>query len=174
MNLGTNSSVPSASLPWYGVRTKSNHEKVAANILECKGYEPYLPTYRSRRRWSDRVIEIDTPLFPGYVFCRFNAAERLPIISTPGVVSVIGFGKDPAPIDDSEIEAVKAILTSGLPAHSCSFLHEGQRVRIERGSLANLEGILVKKKSEWRVVVSVSLLQRSISVEIDREWVSAI
>jgi transcription antitermination factor NusG len=161
-------------LPWYGIRTRSNHERVAAIVLQSKGYEQYLPLYRSRQRWSDRVVESDRPLFPGYVFCRFDARKRLPIVSTPGVVSVVGFGNEPAPISDTEIDAVRAVLHSGLAAEPCPFLHEGQRIRVKRGFLEGLEGILVKKKSDWRIVVSVAMLQRSVAVEIDREWITTI
>jgi transcription antitermination factor NusG len=142
--------------------------------LQSKGYEQYLPVYRRRQRWSDRIVETDRPLFPGYVFCRFDARKRLPIVSTPGVVSVVGFGSEPAPISDSEIEAVRAILRSGLAAEPCPFLREGQRIRVRRGSLEGLEGILLKKKSDWRIVVSVAMLQRSVAVEIDREWITII
>src|SRR5581483_12032662 len=138
-------------LPWYGVQTRSNCEKVAATVLDSKGYEHYLPVYRSKRRWSDRVVETDKPLFPGYVFCRFDAQQRLPVLTTPGVVSVIGFGREPAPIADSEIQAIQAVLSSGLAAEPHRFLHQGQRIRINRGSLEGLEGILVKQKNEWRM-----------------------
>jgi transcription antitermination factor NusG len=161
-------------LPWFGVHTRSNHEKVTASVLSFKGYDNYLPTYKSRKRWSDRVVETDRPLFPGYVFCRFDPKARLPILTTPGVVSVVGFGNEPAPIDDREIEAVQAVLESGLHAEPCPFLRAGQRIRVTQGSLNGLEGILTRKKSEWRMVVSVAMLQRSISVEIDREWITAI
>lgn len=164
----------SVRLPWYGIRTKSNHERVAAVVLQSKGYEQYLPVYRRRQRWSDRIVETDRPLFPGYVFCRFDARKRLPIVSTPGVVSVVGFGNEPAPISESEIDAVRAVLRSGLIAEPCPFLREGQRIRVRRGSLEGLEGILLKKKSDWRIVVSVAMLQRSVAVEIDREWITTI
>jgi transcription antitermination factor NusG len=142
--------------------------------LSYKGYDHYLPTYKSRKRWSDRVVETDKPLFPGYVFCRFDPKLRLPILTTPGVISVVGFGNDPAPIDDGDIEAVQAVLRSGLQTEPCAFLREGQRIRVTQGALTGVEGILTRKKSEWRMVVSVAMLQRSISVEIDREWISAI
>jgi len=163
-----------AQLPWYGVRTRSNCERIAATSLEHKGYQQYLPCYRARRRWSDRVVETEQALFPGYVFCRFDAWNRLSVMTTPGVVSIIGFGGELAPIAHSEIEAIQTILSSGLPAEPCPFLCEGQRIRISRGSLQNLEGILVRKKTEWRMIVSVTMLQRSISVEVDREWIMAI
>jgi transcriptional antiterminator NusG len=160
--------------PWFGIRTRSNQERITASVLEQKGYENYLPTYRTSRRWSDRIVESDQPLFPGYVFCRFDPKKRLPIITTPGVVSIVGFGSEPAPIADKEIEAVQSILRSGLASEPCSFLQEGQRIRVTRSSLEGLEGILVKKKTEWRMVVSISLLQRSISVEIDRDCIVAV
>lgn len=167
-------STTSVQLPWYGIRTRSNHEKIAATLLALKGYEYYLPLYRSRRRWSDRTVETERPLFPSYVFCKFDANSRLPVVSTPGVVSVVGFGAEPAPIPDAEVEAVRTILCSGLPAEPYPFMQEGQRVRVKRGALDGLEGILLKKKSSWRMVISVVMLQRSISVEIDSDWILAI
>jgi transcription antitermination factor NusG len=162
----------SSSLPWYGLRTRSNHEAVAARALESKGYEPYLPTYRRRRRWSDRVVESEQPLFPGYVFCRFDAKQRLPIITATGIVSIVGFGNGPAVIANSEIEAVQILLRSGAAAQTCAFIREGQHVRINRGALEGLQGILLRNKNEWRVVISVTMLQRSLSIEVDREWTS--
>ena len=158
--------------PWFGVRTRSNYEKITATVLDNKGFEQYLPTYRSRRRWSDRVVETKQALFPGYVFCRFDPKNRLPILTTPGVVAIVGCGNEPAPISDEEIAAVQMILISELASSPCPFLSEGQRIRVIRGALTGVEGILMKKKSSWRLVVSVSMLQRSISVEIDRDWVT--
>lgn len=160
---------------WYGVRTRSNCEKVAATALESKTYETYMPTYRARRQWSDRTVEIDRPLFPGYVFCRLDPSERLlPVLTSPGVVSLIGFGNEPVPIPETEIEAVKRMLEVGQGAEPYPFVREGQRIRITRGSLRGLEGILLKKRSQWRMVISVTLLQRSISIEIDRECINRI
>ena len=166
--------IPEAEyLPWYALHTCPNHEKTASMILRAKGYEPYLPTYKARRRWSDRIVETLPPLFPGYLFCRFNARLRSPIITTPGVVSVLGFGSEPAPIPEVEIAAIETVLRSGLLAERYPFLHTGQRVRITHGSLEGLEGLLLKKKSDW-LVVSVTMLQRSLSVEIDGEWIAAV
>jgi transcription antitermination factor NusG len=160
--------------PWYGIRTRSNHERVAALVLEGKGYEPYLPSYYAYRRRADVLVKSEYPLFPGYVFCRFDAKKRLPILMTTGVVSVVGVGKEPAAIPDEEIEAVKAVLRSGLPAEPCAYLREGQRVRVTSGSLDGVEGILVKKKNHFRMVVSVTMLQRSISVEIDGDRLASV
>ena len=165
-------SILAAKSPWYGVRTRSNQEKLVAAILDSKGYEQYLPLYRRRRRWSDRVVTIEVPLFPGYVFCRFDIQRRLPVISTLGVVSIIGFGNDPEPIPDREIEAIERVLRSGAGAEPHPFLRVGQRVRVNQGALKDVEGILIRKKSDLRLVVSVSILQRSVSVEIDSSWIS--
>ena len=162
---------PSRSVrhPWYGIRTRSNQEKIVATCLDSKGFEQYLPTHRVRRRWSDRRVEKDVPLFAGYVFCRFEARQRLPILTTPGVVSVVGFGNEPVAIPEPEIEAIQTILASGFFAEPCNYFHEGQRVCVMHGVLEGLQGILIRKKNEWRVVVSVTTLQRSIAVEIDRD-----
>ena len=165
---------PEVPYPWYAVRTRSNFEKITAVALENKGLIPYLPTYRSRRRWSDRVVVTETPLFQGYVFCRFDALNRLPVLTTTGVISILGCGNELTPVDDQEIEAIEAILRSGLATEPCPFLKEGQRIRVKRGSLAGIEGILTKKKSDFRLVISVTMLQRSIAVEIDREWIEVI
>ena len=164
-----------ATHSWYGLRTKSRFEKAAAASLAYKGYQYYLPTYRSRRRWSDRMTEVQAPLFPGYVFCRFDVSQRLPILVIPGIVSVVGIGREPASIPDEEIAAIETVLRSGLSAEPWPYLPEGQRVRVDKGSLNGIEGIVVKsKKGAWRMVVSVTLLQRCLSVEIDRECISAI
>ena len=168
------SEVPLKKHPWYGIRTRSHHEKRVSDILYRKGYEQYLPLYRVRRKWTDRVKVSEEPLFPGYLFSRFEAHERAAIVSTLGVVEVVQFGSEPAPIDDEEIEAVRQVLKSGLPVQPCQFLQEGQRVRILCGALKDIEGILVKQKSEYRLVISVTTLYRSVSVEIDRDLIAAI
>ena len=111
---------------------------------------------------------------PRIFFCRFDPKKRLPILTTPSVVSVVGFASEPAPVPDEEIEAVQAILRSGLAAEPCPYLRERQPIRVRCGALEGLEGILVKKKSEWRVVVSVTMLHRSLWVEIDREWITPL
>jgi transcription antitermination factor NusG len=156
---------------WYALRTKSNCEQRVADGLHARGCDFFLPTYRARRRWSDRVKEVDAPLFPGYIFCNFDSAERLPVISTPGVVNAISFGKTLVPVDEIELNAVRAFLASELPVSPWPFLKVGQRVRIQRGPLTGVEGVIQTMKSTFRLVASVSLLQRSVAVEVDREWV---
>jgi len=162
------------SYPWFAVTVKLNYEKAVSQCLRYKGLEDYLPLYKANRRWSDRVQSVEVPLFPGYVFCRFDAYRRLPVLTTPGVMSIVGFGGDPVPVSESEIADIKAVLASGLPAQPWPFIRVGQPVRIERGSLAGLEGILLREKDAFRVVVSVELLQRSVAVEIDRNVLCAV
>lgn len=164
----------SESSPWYGVRTKSNQEKIAASVLEAKGFELYLPMYRARRRWSDRVVETNLPLFPGYVFCRFDPSQKMQIVSTPGVASVVSFGGMPAQVAHAEIAAIDSLLRSGHAVEPHPYLREGQTVRVARGPLEGAEGILVKKRDAWRMIVSITLLQRSVSVEVDRECLEEI
>lgn len=158
--------------PWFALRTRSNLENLAAVSLTHKGFNPYLPTFRTRRRWSDRVVIADQPLFRGYVFCRFDPLNRMPILTTHGVISIISCGMEPAPIDEIEIRAVQTVLRSNLATEPCPFIREGQKVRVLRGALTGIDGILVKKKSDFVLVISIEMLQRSVAVEIDREWVS--
>lgn len=159
---------------WFALRVRSHCEKPIAAILHNKGYQEFLPLYRSRRRWSDRTKQLELPLFPGYVFCRFDPCDRLPILTTPGLVHIVGIGKTPVPVDDQEIEAIHAIIRSGLAAEPWPFVKVGNLVRINHGALCGLEGILLEFKKRHRLLVSVTLLQRSVAVEIDRDWVSLV
>ena len=156
---------------WYAVRVRSQHEDVVARHLRVRGMESFLPLYRERRRWSDRFKEIDLPLFPGYVFCQFDPLNRLPVLTVPGVVHVVGVGKNPVPIDETEIEAIQAAVKSGYPTQPSPFLQIGHKVRIEHGSLCGIEGILTGFRGHQRLVLSITLLQRSVAVEIDAESV---
>lgn len=157
--------------PWFALRVKSRTEKVVSTIARNKGFEEFLPLYQSRRRWSDRFKSIELPLFPGYVFCRLNPEFRLPLLTIPGVMSFVGMGKIPVPIDDAEIAAIQAAIGAGLSAEPYPFLEVGQKVRLAEGPLAGLEGLLVEVRKQQRVAVSVSLLKRSVAIEIDRHWV---
>jgi transcriptional antiterminator RfaH len=157
--------------PWYALRVRSRFENTVATHLRGRGFESLLPLYKCRRRWSDRFKEIALPLFPGYVFCQFNPLNRLPILSIPGVVHVVGVGRTAVPIDENEIAAIQAAVKSGLPSQPWSFLQVGQRVRIEYGPLCGLEGILLDFRGRQRLVISVTLLQRSVAVQIDGAWV---
>ena len=159
------------SLPWYAVQVRPRFEKMVASALATKGYEGFLPLYRHRSRWADRIREVRLPLFSGYLFCRFDINHRLPILVTPGVMHVVGIGKVPHPVEDEEIAALQAVVISGLQAEPRSYLTVGQKVRVEVGPLAGVEGILTALKGASRLVLSVNLLQRSVSVEIDEAWV---
>lgn len=163
--------IDSAQHPWFALRVKSRSEKIVSTIARNKGFEEFLPLYQSRRRWSDRFKSVEVPLFPGYVFCRLNPEFRLPLLTIPGVLSFVGIGKVPVPIDDAEIAAIQTAVGSGLLAEPYPFLEVGQRVRIAEGPLAGVEGLLVEVRKQQRLAVSVSLLKRSVAVEIDRHWV---
>jgi transcriptional antiterminator NusG len=159
---------------WYVLRVKARHERIAAEELRREGFDPFVPTYTDIRQWSDRVKRIELLLIPGYVFCRFLLENRIAILKTPGVTSIVSFGDQPASVSDEEMSWLRSIVASGLPARPCSYLQAGDRVRIEKGCLEGVSGILVCEKTSWRVVVSLQLLQRSVSVEMDRTMISAI
>ena len=145
-----------------------------AVLLSGKDYQTFLPTYKTKRRWCGKLREIDAPLFPGYVFCHFDAQNRLPILVTPGVIGVVRRGRVPLPVDDGEISAIQKVVSSGLRAEPWPYLELGQKIRIETDALEGLEGILINFKGNHRIVVSVSLLRRSVALEIDRSCVRPV
>jgi len=159
---------------WYALRTKSRHEHIAARYLKALGYEEFLPTYASRRQWHDRVKVVELPLFSGYLFCRIDARALNPVLSAPGVVGVVRFGSAPMPVPAEEIEAVRKVLQSGLMASPCPWLKEGMRVKIRSGPLKGIQGRLEKIRSNYRLVLSVDMLQRSIMAEVDPEIVEEL
>ncbi len=159
--------------PWYALHIRSNFEKKAALSLRQRGFEEFSPTYQSRSYWSDRVKLVQRPLLPGYIFCRFQIAQKVPVMQSPGIVDIVRFGGEPAPVEESEIESLRALVASGQPLFPRAFLHVGDRVVIRRGPLAGVEGILEKFQKGYRIVVSIGILQRSVTAEIDAEWVSA-
>jgi transcription antitermination factor NusG len=161
-----------SGFPWFALQTRSRYENFVANHLRGNGYELFWPVYKCWRHWSDRIKEFELPLFPGYVFCRFNPLDRLPILVTPGVVRVVGVGKKPVPVDDAEITAIRTVVQSGLPRRPWPFLQVGQRVKVEQGPLSGIEGILMAFRGCHRLVLSVTLLQRSVAVEVDGAWVN--
>jgi transcription antitermination factor NusG len=160
--------------PWFALQVRSRHESCVADYLNGQGYEWFLPLYKSRKRWSDRIKEVESPLFPGYLFCRFNQHDRLPILKTPGVIQIVGFNRVPAVVEESEISALQTLMAAGVPNHPCAFLELGDKVRIESGPLRGLEGILMDFKGHHRLVLSVTLLQRSVAVEIDSALVTPV
>jgi transcription antitermination factor NusG len=152
---------------WYAIYTCANHEKRVAAELQARAVENFLPLYHSVRRWKDRRVGLDLPLFPGYVFVRLALQDRLRVVQVPSVVRLVGFGGVPAVLPETEMEIVRAGLSKGLRAEPHPFLRVGRRVRIVDGPFAGLEGILKQKKSGLRVVVSMELIQRSVALNVD-------
>ncbi len=163
-----------SSQRWFALQVKSRWESSTALFLSGKGYETFLPEYALKKKWSGKMRETNAPLFPGYIFCHFDPQNRLPILITPGVVAVVGRGRIPVPIEDSEIASIQTVIASGFPAQPWPYLEIGQRIRIEDDVLNGLEGILVNFKGKRRIVVSVSLLRRSVALEIDRSVVRPV
>jgi transcription antitermination factor NusG len=159
---------------WYALQVRTRWESSTATLLSGKGYQTLLPTFKSQRRWRDEPREVIAPLFVGYVFCRFDVLKRLPILVTPGVIAIVGSGRIPVPVEDSEIRGIQTVVSSGLRAEPWPYLEVGQQVRIQDGALSGLEGILTSFKGTRRIVVSVSLLCRSVALEIDRSGVCPI
>jgi transcription antitermination factor NusG len=152
---------------WLAIHTRHQHESLVARSLAYKGLEVFLPQYTTVRKWSDRTRELSAPLFPGYVFLRGEPEHQLRILTTSGVLSVVGFAGVPAIIPDVEIEAVRQTLSRRVYIEPHPFLNCGDWVRIKDGPLEGIEGILVRKKTQFRLVLSVQLLQQSAAVEVD-------
>lgn len=160
--------------PWFALRVKSRWEQRVADLVCGKGYEPFVPIYQVRRQWSDRVKQLPLPLIPGYVFCRMDGSAKALLVTTPGVLYIVSSCRVPAPIGDDEIAAIRTIAESGLAAQPHPFLNVGEQVTVQHGPLSGLQGILLRFRNENRIVVSVTLLRRSVAVEIDRRWVAPI
>lgn len=153
---------------WYALQLRTRWESSTAALLSTKGYQTFLPTSKILRQVRGTSSIHESPLFPGYVFCRFNACNRLPVLVTPGVIAVVGSGRIPVPVEDSEIESLQRAVATGLRVEPWPFLELGQMVRIADGALAGIEGILTGFKGIHRIVLSVSLLRRSVALEVDR------
>jgi transcription antitermination factor NusG len=158
---------------WFALRVRSNHERVVGEALRGKGHEEFVPLYRKEVRWSDRKKLRECPLFPGYVFSRFDIKDRLSVLTIPGVLHVVGAAR-PEPVEEEELIAVKRVIASGFPVGPWPFLRPGQAVMVECGSLAGVRGVLVEIKNQCRLVVSLTLLQRSVGVEMDRDCVRPV
>ena len=152
---------------WYAVCTFSNHEKRVGDQLRERGMEHFLPLYDSVRRWKDRRVQLQLPLFPGYVFVHLALRDRLRVLNIPSVARLVGFGGPPVALPDNEMEALRSSLASQLRAEPHPYLKVGRRVRVANGPLAGLEGIVVRKKKQLRFVLSLDLIMRSVAVEID-------
>ncbi len=158
---------PDVACHWYALYTRHQHEKAVARILSNKGHEVFLPLYSTAHQWQDRIKQLWLPLFPCYVFLRGGLDRRFQILSTPGVYTIVGWAGRPAIIPRAEIDAVRQVVESSLRVEPNPFLKCGDRVRVKSGPLQGLEGILVRKKNVFRLVISVEMLRRSAAVEID-------
>jgi transcription antitermination factor NusG len=155
---------------WFAILVKPRHEKAVSAALRGKGYKEYLPLYKSQRKSAGHVRTADLPLFPMYVFCRFDPTQRLPILTIPGVFSIVGTSTAPTPLDDHEIEGIQTLVGSGMRIDPWPCVEIGEVVQITQGPLSGLSGVLLSAKGADRLIVTVTLLRRSISVEIDRQW----
>ena len=172
LNLVSEFGRPESNSPiaWYALQVRSRKEAYVANQIQAQGIECLFPLYKSARKWSDRVKEVEQPLFPGYLFCKFDFQNRRPIVTTPGVLQVVGYGRTAVPVSEQEIQALRLAVSSEVPKHPWPYLEVGQRVRVVYGTLTGLEGILVNMKGNHRVVLSVSLLQRAVAMEVEASW----
>jgi transcription antitermination factor NusG len=161
-------------LLWFAAYTSANHEKRVAEQLGLRSVEHFLPVYHSVRRWKDRRIKLELPLFPGYVFVRLVLRDRLQVLQVPGVARLVGFNGTPTPLPQGEIEALRTSLSNGVRAEPHPYLKVGRRVRVRTGSLTGLEGVLLRKKNSTRFVISLDLIMRSVAVEIEGSEVEAV
>ena len=178
-NLKQASSSPVTSLAiaqpfWYALYTCANHERSVAAELEVRTIEHFLPLYCSVRHWKDRRVTLDLPLFPGYVFVHLSLNVRIQVLQLPGVVKLVSFGGIPAALPDTQVEALRVGLNGWLCAQPHPYLSVGRRVRVVRGPFQGSEGILVRKKSGFRVVISLELIMRSVAFEVDLVDVESI
>jgi len=152
---------------WYAVWTRSRHEQVVRDQLARKGIEAFLPTITKWSRWKDRKKQIDWPLFPGYCFVRFNGNDRLPVLKCTGVVNIVSFDGEIAPIPEHEIEGIRRLVESDLQFDPCPLIREGMVVEVVHGPLIGVIGRLVRKSDKARLVLSVDLIGQAVSVEVD-------
>jgi len=152
---------------WFAAYTCANHEKRVVEHFEARDVEHFLPLYASVRRWKDRRVQLELPLFPGYVFVRIALSARLRVLEVPGVVRLVGFNGQPYPLAEGEIESLRKGILNGSRIEPHPYLSVGSRVRIKSGPLAGVEGSLVRKKNTFRVVLSLDLIARSAAVEVD-------
>jgi transcription antitermination factor NusG len=156
-----------AEMHWLAVYTQPRHERTVRDHLEAKAIEVFLPIAVERSQWRDRRVTLEVPAFPGYVFVRTSLHERAPVLSTPGVVRILSFNGKPASIDAGEIEALRLCQRDGTPLEPHPFASVGERVRVRAGALQGLEGVVIRKKSGLRLVLSVSLIHQSVAVEVE-------
>ena len=160
---------------WFAIRTSPRWEQRASNELSQRGFETYVPLSHVKHKWSDRTKVVAVPLFPGYLFSRFLLHDRIRVLQSPGVKQVVGIGDTPAPISQSEIENLKTLVNASPVLVPWPYLQAGERVRVDRGPLAGVQGYVVRaEEGSLRIVVSVDLLQRSVATEIDRDCIGSV
>ena len=160
--------LPACSLArWYAVYTCANHEKHVARQFASRSVEHFLPQYESVRRWKDRKVRLQLPLFPGYLFVHMAVQERLRVLQVPGVVRLVGFNGSPTPIPDEDLSRIREFLGQGRRAEPHPYLQAGKRARVVRGPLAGMEGIIVRRKNRSQLVLSFEVIQRSMVIEMD-------
>jgi transcription antitermination factor NusG len=152
---------------WWAIYTRHQHEKIVARMLSAKGFEVFLPLYDSTRQWKDRNKMLSRPLFPCYLFVRGENMHRLQVMTTLGVHMILCNGEQVAAVPEAEIQAIRKTVEGALPIEPHPFLTCGERVRVKRGTLAGVEGILVRKRNQYRLVLTVDMLEQSVGVEID-------
>ena len=158
-----------AAIPWYALQVRPNTERTTSTLLSQKGFPVMLPLYYYRSRWSDRMKKMTAPLFPGYSFCQFPVDLRMPVLTTPNVLRVVGFGHEPAPIPEHEVAWIRTIANSGVPSYPWEYLCAGCKVRVVSGPLEGVEGSLLRCEKHDRLIVSIEMLQRSVAVELGRD-----
>jgi transcription antitermination factor NusG len=159
---------------WWALYTRHQHEKTVADMLSTKGFEVFLPVYDSMRRWKDRKKLLSLPLFPCYVFVRGGLDRKLQVVTTPGVHMILYHGERAAIIPDQEIQAIRTVVEGSFQVEPHPFLKCGDRVRVIRGSLEGVEGILTRKKNLFRLVLAVDMLAQAVAVEIDASDVEPV
>ena len=162
-----------AAVAWYAIWTRSRHEQIVRVQLERKGFDAFLPTITRWSRWKDRKKQIDWPLFPGYCFARLNSSDRLPVLKCSGVVNIVSFNGEIAPIPDQEIESIRQLIETDLQFDPCPLIREGMLVEVTHGPLRGVVGRLVRKGSHARLVLAVELIGQGVSVEVDAADVRA-
>lgn len=152
---------------WYAAYTRANHERRVADQLVERGVEHFLPQYESTRKWKDRKVCLQMPLFPGYVFVHLALQNRLKVLEVPGVAYLVGFAGRPVPVPEGECEKVRRFLKQGFRAEPHPYLEVGRRVRVRSGPLEGMEGIVLRRKNGCRLVISLELIQRAMAVDLD-------
>jgi len=164
--------IQSQSHPWYALKVRTGGELSALAVLQYRGFDPYCPIRKEQRLYSDRKKFVETAFFPGYLFCRFDAQKKVPILSSPGVQQIVGIAGAPIPIPEEQIRNIQRVIEAGGAA--TTYLKQGQRVRVMHGPLAGVEGVMVRDGNGERLVVSIDLLTRSACLQIDVTKICAV